>query len=54
MACSESRTGAEPAGHNAVVPAPLSTSREEAGGVVDGIGSVIDRLDSVGNLAPRG
>jgi putrescine aminotransferase len=40
--------------HNVVISPPLIMSREEADEVVDGMRSVIERLDSDGRLAPRG
>jgi putrescine aminotransferase len=40
--------------HNIVISPPLIMSREEADEVVDGMRSVIERLDRDGNLAARG
>ncbi|HET6831722.1 MAG TPA: aspartate aminotransferase family protein [Solirubrobacterales bacterium] len=40
--------------HNIVISPPLVMSREEADQVVDGMRSVIERLDRDGKLAPRG
>ena len=40
--------------HNVVISPPLIMSREEADEVIDGMRSVIERLDHAGNLAQRG
>lgn len=40
--------------HSVVISPPLIMTREEADEVVDAIGSVLERLDSDGKLAPRG
>ena len=40
--------------HNVVLSPPLVMSRAEADEVVDGMRSVLERIDTDGNLAPRG